>query len=107
MLVPRKVLSIPEKHMKHESTAGPVILESIVQLTRQDCFVFIKSFFEPTLALFASVFVRSRGKKHSVILRTQLTVRVHACIGECWGDMFMCVFNVNFSLDSSVSQTHP
>lgn len=26
---------------------------------------------------------RSRGKKHSIILRTQLTVRVHACIGEC------------------------
>ncbi|XP_043995045.1 FH1/FH2 domain-containing protein 3-like [Gambusia affinis] len=25
----------------------------------------------------------SRGKKHSVILRTQLTVRVHACI-DCW-----------------------
>lgn len=25
---------------------------------------------------------RSRGKKHSVVLRTQLTVRVHACIGE-------------------------
>ncbi|KAK5598909.1 FH1/FH2 domain-containing protein 3 [Crenichthys baileyi] len=24
----------------------------------------------------------SRGKKHSVILRTQLTVRVHACIGS-------------------------
>ncbi|KAF6723061.1 FH1/FH2 domain-containing protein 3 [Oryzias melastigma] len=24
----------------------------------------------------------SRGRKHSVILRTQLTVRVHACIGE-------------------------
>ncbi|XP_026088229.1 FH1/FH2 domain-containing protein 3-like [Carassius auratus] len=23
-----------------------------------------------------------RGKKHSVILRTQLSVRVHACIGE-------------------------
>lgn len=28
-------------------------------------------------------FLRSRGKKHSVVLRTQLTVRVHACIGEC------------------------
>ena len=23
-----------------------------------------------------------RGKKHSIILRTQLSVRVHACIGE-------------------------
>lgn len=28
------------------------------------------------------VLLRSRGRKHSVILRTQLTVRVHACIGE-------------------------
>ena len=32
-------------------------------------------------ACFVSCLVR-RGKKHSIILRTQLSVRVHACIGE-------------------------
>lgn len=48
--------------------------------------------FESIIILFASFFVRSRGKKHSVILRTQLTVRVHACIGECCVTcLYMCL----------------
>lgn len=39
--------------------------------------------FDTNLILFLPpLSLRSRGKKHSVILRTQLTVRVHACIGE-------------------------
>uniref|UniRef100_A0A8C6PLH5 Formin homology 2 domain containing 3a n=1 Tax=Nothobranchius furzeri TaxID=105023 RepID=A0A8C6PLH5_NOTFU len=33
---------------------------------------------------------QSRGKKHSVILRTQLTVRVHACIGEPYVWFWLC-----------------
>lgn len=33
-----------------------------------------------------SLFLSSRrGKKHSIVLRTQLSVRVHACIGEFSG----------------------
>ncbi|TRY97376.1 hypothetical protein DNTS_032897 [Danionella cerebrum] len=34
---------------------------------------------------------RTRGKKHSVVLRTQLSVRVHACIGESHSAITPCV----------------
>lgn len=43
---------------------------------------------------FLSLFFLSirKGKKHSIILRTQLSVRVHACIGE---SHFIPRFSVN------------
>lgn len=70
-VVPRKLHLIPESTWKLGRSWNETI----------SCFH--KDFFELIRRLLASFFARSRGKKHSVILRTQLTVRVHACIGEC------------------------
>ncbi|XP_043995226.1 FH1/FH2 domain-containing protein 3-like [Gambusia affinis] len=47
----------------------------------------------------------SRGKKHSVILRTQLTVRVHACIGECCM-MSFCFCATLFISPDALTHTH-
>lgn len=49
-------------------------------------------------------FHRSRGKKHSVVLRTQLTVRVHACIGEC--QLTALIAANRFTLEPSRLGTH-
>ena len=78
------------------TSAKKITLDSIVsvhQLHNTLC-CFNNDITESIITPPASFFVRSRGKKHSVILRTQLTVRVHACIGELLSDMIKHVVNM-------------
>lgn len=86
------------------TSAKKITLDCIVsvQQLHDPLCCFNKDITESIITLSASFFVRSRGKKHSVILRTQLTVRVHACIGELLCDMIMVmhVFNMRFALDT-------
>lgn len=53
-----------------------------LQVDQQHVGCFLSTPLMPMYVFFSCFLSFRRGKKHSIILRTQLSVRVHACIGE-------------------------